>query len=155
MYPVSNSASASRPKPQVESVGTLGTNTARIAVAALPPLGDTKILVVLTFVPAVVAVTVTPNVHGAPFATVAPEREMTLFETVRLPPHCGVGPEFGAVKPAGSVSLKETPVSVPVAGSVMVKVRVVDPLIGRLVTPNAFERVGCKPGRPPPLQTVT
>jgi hypothetical protein len=60
------------------------------------------------------------------------------------PPQEPVRP-FGVeiTRPAGSVSLKPTPVNVAVVlGLVTVKLKLVEPFSGMLAAPNAFARVG-------------
>ena len=84
---------------------------------------------------------VTPNVHGVPTATVAPDSAMvTGAVTVNVPPpHCELE-ALATVSPVGSVSEKPTPVKetgLPV-GLVMVKVRLVVVFRAMLLAPNAF-----------------
>jgi hypothetical protein len=98
-----------------------GASTVRLAdaVPPVPPSVEVTFPVVLFLVPAVVPVTLTENVHDALAARVPPNR-LTVPEpavAVIVPaPHVPVNP-FGVetTKPAGSVSLKPTPVSALVA----------------------------------------
>ena len=88
--------------------------------------------VLLFFVPFVVPVTFTENVHDAAPANVAPERltdPLPATAEIVPPPQEPVRP-FGVAttKPAGSVSVKATPVRlVEALGFVTVKLRVVVP----------------------------
>ena len=95
-----------------------GARTVRVAVAAvpLPPSVEVGAEVVLTFAPAMDAVTLTENVHDAPAASVAPLKliEVAVAAAAIAPtlPHVPVRPSASpTARPAGSVSVKPTPVS--------------------------------------------
>ena len=99
------------------------------------------------FVPAVVPVTFTLNVHEPLAARVPPDRltdpDPAVAVIVPLP-HVPASP-FGVetTRPAGNVSLKPTPVSaVPALGLVMVKLSEVDPLSAMLDAPNDLAMAG-------------
>ena len=88
------------------------------AVPPVPPSVEVTLPVVLFLIPAVVAVTFTEKVHEVEAARLAPVRLMTPVACVAVivpPPQEPVRP-FGVeiTRPAGSVSLKPTPVSVVV-----------------------------------------
>ena len=110
-----------------------------------PPSTEVIALVVFTFVPSELPVTLTLNVHEALGANVAPAR-VTLPDPATAvivpPPQLPVNP-FGVetTRPAGNVSVKPTPVKGLPLGLVMVKLSVVEPLSG-IVPPKAFENVG-------------
>ena len=109
-----------------------------LAVFPVPPLVEVTEPVMLFFVPALEAVTVTLKLHVPPPAIVAPLNEITPVAAVvvKVPPHC-VMEESAIVKPEGRVSEKATPVSAVVAfGFVIVKLNVVVPPIVRLDAPN-------------------
>jgi hypothetical protein len=117
------------------------------AEAVLPgPLWIEVTAPVVSFVPAVVASTFTVKVHEPLAGSVAPVK-LTLDEpatAVIVPPHEPVRP-FGVAttRPAGSVSLKPTPVNAaPLLGFEMVNVRVVVPFTLMLPAPNALLSVG-------------
>ena len=88
------------------------------AVPPVPPSIEVTLPVVLFFVPAVVPVTFTLNVHEVLCARVAPDKLMTLVACVAVmvpPPQLPVSPlGVEITNPAGSVSLKPIPVSVVV-----------------------------------------
>lgn len=89
------------------------------AVPPVPPSTEVTLPVVLFLIPAVVPVTLTENVQEELVASVPPERLMTpdpaVAVIVPLPqvPVSPLGVE--TARPAGSVSLKATPVSAVVA----------------------------------------
>jgi hypothetical protein len=117
------------------------------AVPPVPPSVEVTGPVVLFCVPAAIPVTLTENVQLALAARVAPLRLMVFVPCVAVivpPPQEPVRP-FGVemTSPAGSVSLKPTPVNaVVVLGFVTVKLKLVVPFNGMLAAPNAFVRVG-------------
>jgi hypothetical protein len=121
-----------------------GASTLRLAVAVppVPPSVEVTLPVVLTCNPATVPVTFTENVQEALAAIVPPLRLITFVPCVAVivpapqEPVSPLGVEI--TKPAGSVSLKPTPVSVVVFGFVMVKLSEVDPFSGMLAAPNAL-----------------
>src|SRR5262249_42406630 len=102
---------------------------------------------VLICFPAVVPVTFTENVQDALAAMVPPDKLITFVPAVAVmvpAPQDPVSP-FGVeiTRPAGSVSLKATPVSATVRfGLVMVKLSEVDPFSGIVAAPNALAIVG-------------
>src|SRR6267154_4923754 len=107
--------------------------TCRLAVAVLPvsPFVELTLPVMLVNIPGCVPVTVTLGVHWPPAAIVAPESEIVLPPVVaKVPPHAVPVP-LTTVKPAGSVSVKATPVkaSVFAVGLVTVNPRDVVPLM--------------------------
>jgi hypothetical protein len=113
------------------------------AVPPVPPSVELMLPVVLFFAPALVPLTFTENVHE-PLAAIVPPERLTEPEpavAVIVPgPHVPVR-AFGVEtdRPAGSVSLKATPVIAEVVlGFVIVKARLVDPFRGMLAAPNAF-----------------
>src|ERR1051326_1961883 len=92
-------------------------------------------------------VTFTENVQE-PLAAIVPPLRLIVFVpcvAVIVPaPHVPVSP-FGVetTRPAGSVSLKATPVNATVVfGLLMVKLSEVEPFSGMLAAPNAFAIVG-------------
>jgi hypothetical protein len=97
-----------------------GATTAMLAEAVppVPPSVEVTFPVVLVWSPAAMPVTFTENVHDALAARLAPDRLITLVPCVAVivpPPQvpvCPLGVEI--TRPAGSVSLKPTPVSVVV-----------------------------------------
>jgi len=103
--------------------------------------------VVLVCKPAVMPVTFTEKVQEALAARVPPERLMTPLPAVAVivpAPQVPVRP-FGVeiTRPAGSVSLKATPLNATVVlGFVIVKLSEVEPFSGMLAAPNAFAIVG-------------
>lgn len=85
------------------------------AVPPVPPSVEVTFPVVLFFVPALVPVTFTANVHDVDCASDAPVRLTTFVAWVAVivpPPHDPVSP-FGVeiTKPAGKVSVNPVPVS--------------------------------------------
>src|SRR5258708_4039474 len=99
--------------------------------------------VVLFWTPEAVRVTVRLRVRLAPVASVPPEKASVLPPLMTsVPPHGLVVP-FGALRPAGSVSLKLIPVSaVPPLGLLIRKLIVVVPLSAMLAAPNDLAIVG-------------
>lgn len=127
--------------------GGASTFTLAVAVPPVPPSVEPTLPVVLVCKPAVMPVTFTEKVQEALAAIVPPDKLMTPVPAVAVivpAPHEPVRP-FGVeiTKPAGSVSLKATPVSATVAlGFVMVKLSEVEPFRGMLAAPNTFAIVG-------------
>jgi hypothetical protein len=113
------------------------------AVPPVPPSVEVTLPVVLFCNPAAVPVTFTENVQLALAAIVPPLRLIVFVPAVAVivpAPHVPVRP-FGVemTNPAGSVSLKTTPVRATVVlGFVMVKLSEVDPFNGMLAAPKAF-----------------
>ena len=137
----------------VEGLKTLaidgGASTLMLAVAVppVPPSVEVTLPVVLVCKPAAMPVTLTENVQE-PLAAIVPPLRLIVFVpavAVIVPaPHVPVRP-FGVetTSPAGSVSLKPTPVSATVVfGLVMVKLSEVEPFRGMLAAPKAFAIVG-------------
>ena len=126
-----------------------GSRTERVAEAVppAPPSVEVTALVVLFCTPVAVLVTFTPKVHDELPVRVAPDRLMVFDPAVATtvpPPHPPAWP-FGVemIRPAGSVSLIEIPVSVAdELGFVMVKVRPVVPFRAIEVAPKVFVMVG-------------
>jgi hypothetical protein len=117
------------------------------AVPPVPPSTEVTAPVVLFFVPSVMPVTFTLKVHEALDARVALAK-LTLPDpavaVIVPPPQLPVSP-FGVetTRPAGSVSVKPTPVNaVDALGLTIVKLSDVDPLSGMLAAPNDFTIVG-------------
>ncbi|HKV41953.1 MAG TPA: hypothetical protein VJX67_22305 [Blastocatellia bacterium] len=108
-----------------------------VSVALIAP-------VVLFFTPAVTPATVTLKLQVPPAATVAPASETVLGAVVvNVPPPHVVAVPLATVNPAGSVSVKLTPVIPSVAFVlVIVNVNVVVEPSGIVAAPNAFEIVG-------------
>src|SRR5215471_1291294 len=102
--------------------------------------------VVLLFCPAVAPVTVTEKLQEPPPATDPPLKLIKLPPLVVTvpPPHAELLP-LATVKPAGSVSVKLTPV-IPSDALVlvMVNVRLVVPPSGMVAAPNDFWMVGAE-----------
>jgi hypothetical protein len=113
------------------------------AVPPVPPSVEVTLPVVLFCNPAAIPVTFTENVQLALAAIVPPLRLIVFVPAVAVivpAPHVPVRP-FGVemTNPAGSVSLKTTPVRATVVlGFVMVKLSEVDPFNGMLAAPKAF-----------------
>ena len=117
------------------------------AVPPVPPSVEVTLPVVLFCRPAAVPVTLTENVQEEFAAIVPPLRLITFVPCVAVmvpAPHVPVSPlGVEIIRPAGSVSLKATPVSATVAlGFVMVKLSEVEPFRGMLAAPNTFAIVG-------------
>jgi len=117
------------------------------AVPPVPPSVEVTLPVVLFCRPAAVPVTLTENVQEAFAAMDPPARLITFVPAVAVmvpapqEPVRPLGVEM--IRPAGSVSLKATPVSATVAfGFVIVKLSEVEPFSGMLAAPNAFAIVG-------------
>ena len=118
------------------------------AVFPVPPLVEVTAAVVLFLAPEVVPFTFTEKVQEALAASVAPDRltELEPATAVMVPPPQVPLRPFGVLtsKPAGSVSVKATPVSETVlaAGLVMVKLRLVVPFTGMEAAPNDLLMLG-------------
>src|SRR5262249_22883802 len=113
------------------------------AVPPVPPSVEVTLPVVLFFWPAVVPVTFTAKVQELLAAMVPPDKLMTLVPCVAViapAPHEPVSPlGVEITRPAGSVSLKATPVSPTVAVLFwVVKVNLVEPLSRIEAAPNAL-----------------
>jgi hypothetical protein len=126
-----------------------GVATARFAVAVLPvpPLVEVTLPVVFVKFPDAVPVTLTWTAQLLFVAMVPPVRVMVPEPAiaVAVPPHVFVTPLGVATTiPAGSVSVKATPVSATAlaAGFVTVKVRAVVPFKGIAAAPNALAMEG-------------
>jgi hypothetical protein len=127
-----------------------GATTAMLAeaVAPVPPWVEVTLPVVLFLAPVAVPVTFTLKVQvPPPWVTVAPDKLITLVAWVavivpgRHVPLSPLGVEI--TRPAGSVSLKPTPVrSVVPLLLVTVKVSEVEPFSGMLAAPNALPIAG-------------
>ena len=117
------------------------------AVPPVPPSVEVTLPVVLFCKPAVVPVTFTENVQELLAAIVPPLRLITFVPAVAVivpAPQVPVRP-FGVeiTRPAGSVSVKPTPVSaVVVLLFWMVKLRLVEPFSGILAAPKALIMTG-------------
>jgi hypothetical protein len=118
------------------------------AVPPVPPSVEVTLPVVLFCVPAVIPVTFTENVQELLAAIDPPDKLITLVPAVAVivppTPHEPVCP-FGVemINPAGSVSVKPTPVSaVVVLLFWMVKLRLVEPFSGILAAPKALIMTG-------------
>jgi hypothetical protein len=107
-------------EPRLKTV-TLADAAAPVSAVPVPVSVPVTVLVTLFFTPGETPVTVTENVQGVPLATVAPDSELELPETVNVPPHWELV-ALGTVKPAGRLSVKATPAAAVLLGSVMVKV---------------------------------
>jgi hypothetical protein len=104
--------------------GPMTFSVAVLLVVPVPPLVELTAPVVLFFAPPLVPVTVTLNWQGVATATEAPLKLITPVALVVVSVPLQVGKlESATVNPAGSVSLKATPVSV-VAGFGLVIVNV-------------------------------
>ncbi len=113
----------------------------------VPPLVDDTVTE-LSFAPAVVPVTLTENVQLPVAGIVAPDKLTVLDPAVAVmapPPQLPVNP-FGVetTRPAGSVSVKATPVSdtALAAGLVIVKLNVVVPFKAMFAAPNDLAITG-------------
>src|SRR5262249_11778304 len=137
----------------VDGLNTLaiegGASTFRLAEAVppVPPSVDVTLPVVLFCWPAAVPVTLMAKVQEELAASVAPDRLITLVPCVAVmvpPPQEPLKPlGVATTRPAGSVSLKATPVSVVVVLLFwMVKFRLVDPFSGMLPAPKALMITG-------------
>jgi hypothetical protein len=110
----------------IEGGDTMSTESVALALPPVPPLVEVIDELVLTFVPAVVPVTLSEIVQDAEAATVPPDR-FTFpppAAAVTLPPHELVTPlGLPTTSPAGKASVNATPVSaVEELGLVIVKV---------------------------------
>src|ERR1043166_5439639 len=113
-----------------------------VLLVAPPPDSVEEIaVVVLSFCPSEVAVTVTAGWHMLFAFNVPPLREMTLLLTANVPPQA-LTLESGAVRPAGNVSLNAMPCRVLVLELLIVNVRLVVPFNGIVAPPKAFDIVG-------------
>ena len=123
--------------------GGASTLTLAEAVPPVPPSVEVTLPVVLFCSPAAMPVTFTENAQEVLGASVAPLRLITFVPAVAVivpPPQDPVRP-FGVetTRPAGSVSLKPTPVSATVVLLFwMVKLRLVEPFSGMLAAPKDF-----------------
>jgi multisubunit Na+/H+ antiporter MnhC subunit len=125
-----------------------GATTVMLAEAAgpLPPSLELTALVVLFCTPAAVPVTLTLKVQELLAVSVAPDKLITLVfcVAVMVPlPHEPVSPlGVETIRPAGSVSLKPTPVNATLFPFWTVKLRLVEPFRGMVAAPNVFVSVG-------------
>ena len=117
------------------------------AVPPVPPSTEVTGPVVLSFVPAEVAVTVTLNAHQALPASVAPVK-LTAPEPAVVPmappPQLPVSPlGVETARPSGSASVKPTPVKVSdLLGLLMLKLSEVDSFTAMVTAPKDFAIVG-------------
>jgi hypothetical protein len=128
--------------------------TVRLAVllaAPVPPSVELTAPVVLSFVPAVVPVTSTENVHDEPAAgdavSVPPDRLILPLPAtaviVPLPQEPVTLGVAATTRPEGRLSVNATPLrAMKVFGLVMVKLTEVVPFSGMLAAPNALLMVG-------------
>jgi hypothetical protein len=123
--------------------------TLKLAEAAPPVPPSTEVTgpVVLSFVPAEVALTFTLNVHAAPPASVAPVKLIMpepAAAAMAPPPQLPVSPlGVETARPAGSASVKPTPVKVSdLLGLSMVKLSEVDSFTAMVTAPKDFAIVG-------------
>jgi hypothetical protein len=126
--------------------GLTATVTPAVAAFPVPPLVEVTGCVMLFFVPDVMAVTFTANVHEA-FAANVPAVRLAEFDpavTVGVPPQVLARPLGVAISsPTGKVSVKATPLSGALGlRLVMVKVRLVLAPTRMLSAPNALLMVG-------------
>jgi len=116
------------------------------AVPPVPPSVEVTLPVVLFCVPAAMPVTFTENAQELLAAIVPPVRLITLVACVAVivpPPQVPVRPlGVATTRPAGSVSLKATPVSAVVLLFWMVKLRLVEPFSGIEAAPKALMITG-------------
>src|SRR5207237_147850 len=143
MLTVPPSATVAAPK-DLAIVGGPTTVTVAVFDEAPAPVSFELIgPVVLFLTPAVAPVTVTVIVQLAPAARVPPVNvSVSPPVMTRLPPQVAVVP-LGAVNPAGSVSVKATPVSATVAfGLVSRKLMLTSPPNGMLAAAKDFAIVG-------------
>ncbi len=126
-----------------------GPSTFRLAdaVPPAPPSVEFTLPVVLLFVPALVPVTFTENVHPVLAARVAPDKLMLLDAAVAVivpPPQLPVSPlGVATTRPPGNVSLYPMPLSDVLAfGLLIVKLSEVEPFNGILAAPNDLLMVG-------------
>ncbi len=126
-----------------------GPSTFRLAdaVPPAPPSVEFTLPVVLLFVPAVVPVTFTENVHEPLAARVAPDKLMLPDAAVAVivpPPQLPVSPlGVATTRPPGNVSLNPIPLSDVLAfGLLIVKLSEVEPFNGILAAPNDLLMVG-------------
>jgi len=127
--------------------GGATTEMLAVAVPPVPPSVEVTLPVVFVCCPAAMPVTLTENVQEALAAIVPPLRLMTFVPAVAVivpAPHVPVRP-FGVetTRPAGSVSLKPTPVSATVVLLFwIVKVKLVEPFSGIEAAPKALIMTG-------------
>jgi|SRR5580765_5405571 len=126
--------------------GGATTLTLAEAVPPVPPSVELTLPVVLFFVPAAVPVTLTENVQEE-LAAIVPAVKLMMFVpavAVSVPapqlPVTPLGVEI--TRPAGSVSVKATPLAATVLLFWMVKLREVEPFSGMLAAPNALMITG-------------
>src|SRR5260370_26334094 len=116
------------------------------AVPPAPPSVELTLPVVLFWVPALVPVTLTENVHPLLAPRLAPDKLMLLLVATAVivpPPQLPVKPlGFATTRPAGNVSLKPTPVSADVFGLLIVKPSEVVPFNAMLAAPKILLMVG-------------
>ncbi len=124
-------------------IGGAGT-TVMLAEAVLPVPALVEVTVtLLVCVPTLVPVTLTPKVHEADPASVAPVKLISAEPGVAAmlpPPQVPVSP-FGVetTRPGGSVSRKPTPVkAADVLGLLMVNLSEVEPFSGMVAAPKPF-----------------
>lgn len=102
------------------------------------------------FIPAVVPVTLTEKLQDAPAARAAPESDTVPDPAVAViapPPQVPVRPlGVDMVSPAGSGSVKPTPISVDTPWLVIVKLKLVAPFSGIVADPNDFAIMGTDGG---------
>lgn len=126
--------------------GGATTLTLAEAVPPVPPSVELTLPVVLFFVPAVVPVTLTENVQEELAAIVPALKLMTFAPAVAVmvpAPQVPVRPlGVEITRPAGSVSVKATPLAATVLLFWMVKLREVEPFSGMLAAPNALMITG-------------
>jgi len=127
-----------------EIVGGASTMMLAEAVLPVPPLVELTALVVLSFWPAVVPVTLTLTLQDALAATVPPLRLIDPLPAVAVTVPWQPLETAGGVaitSPAGSESVNASPFSATVfpAGFVIVKVRPVVPFSGIVAAPKVFE----------------
>ena len=129
-------------------VGGGTTTTVAEAVVPVPSFVELTVPVVFAFDPAVVPVTLTETAQVAPGVEIEPPVRLMLVALAtgeKVPPQVLVAPGVAeTVNPVGKVSLTAMPFIAPVSfdGSVMVRVRVVEPVSGIVGAPNALVIVG-------------
>src|SRR5262249_17082729 len=123
-----------------------GATTVIVAVLLVPPWPlsfELTLPVMLLWSPAPVPVTFTEKLHEPLAASVPPDKLMTLFVPVRVPPPQALLVALGVDKPPGRVSIKPTPVRLTLLfGLKMEKLKLVVPPTGMVVAPNALLMVG-------------
>jgi hypothetical protein len=128
--------------------GGVPTVSVAVPVLPVPPLVEVTLPVVLTFAPAVVAVTLTVTVQ-VPLAAIVPPEKLTDVLPAAGAKVGAPQPEVEALgvaatcNPAGNVSVKATPVrELPVFELVMVKVSVLTPPTAIAFGENALAMLG-------------